>query len=232
MRIIDYFRDFSRLFFPDNCAACGNILVTNEETICTSCLYHIPKTNYHTRPDNPVSEVFWGRTRIEKATSFFFFHKSTHYQHIIHNLKYRGNKDVGILMGRYFATDLKDNDFHSDIDMIVPVPLHPKKLRLRGYNQSEMIARGIADVWKIELNPQSLKRTTFTETQTRKSRIDRWLNVESVFEVADPETIKGKHILLVDDVLTTGATLEACANALLKVDGVKVSVATLAYAKN
>jgi len=201
----------------------------NERIICSGCIYHLPRTDFHLDRDNPVARIFWGRIRVEQATAYYFFNKGSRFRRLIHELKYLGRQDIGAELGRAFGSELMKSGFR-DVDVVVPVPLHKKKLRKRGFNQSECIARGIAEAMVKPVNTSSIIRAFHTGTQTRRSRYDRWLNVENVFRVTEPDFLTGKHILLVDDVLTTGATLEACATAILKVEETKVSIAALAVA--
>ena len=217
------------MIFPKVCHACGKSLYKKEDCICTHCLYHLPKTNYHLYPDNPVVKLFWGRTHIFSASSMFSFSKGGKVQNLIHQLKYRGKKEIGTSLGKHYGNELKTSPMFSSADVVIPVPLHIKKLKKRGYNQSETFAQGIAESMKAENPAGVLIRARASETQTRRSRFARWKNVETVFKVAAPEKLHGKHILLVDDVVTTGSTLEACANKVLEVPGTKVSVATIAY---
>lgn len=223
-------KDFFRLIFPETCAACGVVLMKNERIICLSCNYHLPRTNFHLDQNNPVAVIFWGRIRIENATAFYFFNKASRFRHLIHELKYKGRKDIGIELGRMFGCEIMAAGGFRLIDVVVPVPLHKKKQKKRGFNQSEYIARGIADVLGKPIDIKSVIRSVYSSTQTRKSRYDRWLNVEGIFRVTDLRALTGKHILLVDDVVTTGATLEACATEILKTEGTKVSVAVLGAA--
>ena len=222
--------DFFNLIFPVTCVACGNVLLNNERVICLSCNYNLPRTNFHLEPDNPVAVIFWGRVRIEHATAFYFFNKASKFRHLIHELKYKGRKDIGIELGKIFGYEMINSPGFRLIDLVLPVPLHKKKLRKRGFNQSECIARGISEAMNKPLDTSSVIRIVYSATQTRKTRYDRWLNVEGIFKVTDPTALSGKHILLVDDVVTTGATLEACATEILKVEVTKVSVAALAMA--
>jgi ComF family protein len=180
--------------------------------------------------ENPVAQLFWGRCFIERAAAFSFFNKGSRIRNLIHNLKYKGIKELGYELGRIYGLSLKSSGFTVDIDLIIPVPLHPSKKRIRGFNQSDTISSGIADATGLPVDTNCLARTTVSATQTRRSRIERWTNVEGIFCVTDPGIIRYKHILLVDDVITTGSTIESCANELLKVDGVKVSVVALAFA--
>ncbi|MBC8320202.1 MAG: ComF family protein [Bacteroidetes bacterium] len=223
--------DFLNLFFPNNCQACGKPLVRKENIICLSCLYKLPKTNFHFHINNPISRIFWGRANIHAATSFLFFNKGGNVQNLIHQLKYRGNTETGRHLGELLGKDLKKSNLFNNIDLIIPVPLHPKKLHKRGFNQSEVIAEGIGYAMDVPVNADELQRTEHTETQTKKTRYTRWENVKGKFRVVNPENLAGKNILLIDDVLTTGATLESCAQTLLEVPKTIVSIATLAYAQ-
>lgn len=222
--------DFVSLFFPRICYSCGNSLYKHEEVICTYCRFRLPKTNFHLESDNPVSRMFWGRVNIESASAFLYYRKKGRVQKLIHQFKYKGKKEIGPYIGKIFGDSLKSSELFYDIDMIIPVPLHPKKKRKRGYNQSELFGKGISESMGINMLTNILIRKVSSSTQTKKSRYKRWENVENIFVVRNSENIKGKRILLVDDVVTTGSTLEACAQALLKVDGVKVSVGTMGYA--
>jgi ComF family protein len=222
--------DFISLLFPRLCYACGNHLLRNEKLICTECYVIIPRTNYHTINKNPVEQLFWGRCIIEKAAAFSFYNKGSRIRNLIHNLKYNGVQEIGYEIGRIYGLSLRDSGFIDDIDLIVPVPLHPSKKRIRGYNQSDTISEGIASATGLKVNKISLVRSRVSLTQTRRSRYERWTNVEGIFSVVDPEKLIGQHILLVDDVITTGSTIESCANELLGVEGVKVSAVALAFA--
>ncbi len=228
--IYNLWDDFISLLFPRLCYACGNHLLRNENLICTECYVVIPRTNYHKEDTNPVAQLFWGRCMIEKAAAFSFYNKGSRIRNLIHNLKYKGIKEIGYELGRMYGLTLKSSGFTTDIDLIIPVPLHPVKKRIRGFNQSDSISMGIADVSGLPVDTNSLARTIGSATQTRRSRYERWTNVEGIFRVTETEKIKGMHILLVDDVITTGATIESCANELLKVEGVRVSVVAIAFA--
>lgn len=220
----------TELLFPRLCVVCGDKLIEQEEWICLHCLHHIPRTNFHLNHDNPVAQLFYGRVNIENATSYFYFSKGSKYQTLLHDLKYKGMKELGEEIGKHFAIDLQQSPEFRSVDIICPVPLHPSKEKKRGYNQSWWIASGIAKQMNKELSSDNLHRITATETQTRKSRFARWQNVEGIFELSNPEAFAEKHILLIDDVVTTGATLEACAAAILSTTNAKVSIATLATA--
>ena len=189
----------------------------------------IPRTNYHLKPDNLVEQLFWGRCMIEKAAAFSYYTRDSRIRRLIHQLKYKGVKEIGPELGRIYASTLKSSGFLDDIDIIIPIPLHPSKKRQRGFNQSDLISQGISDVSGIRVDTKLLVRKTVTKTQTRKSRFDRWTNVQDIFRVTDEKRLKDLHILLVDDVITTGSTIEACANEILKAENTKVTVAALAF---
>lgn len=228
--LYDFWDDFISLLFPRLCYACGNHLLRNENLICTECFVVIPRTNYHYKEDNPVAQLFWGRCVIEKAAAFSYYNKGSRIGNLIHNLKYKGIREVGHELGRIYGLTLKASGFTKDIDLIIPVPLHPTKERIRGFNQSETISMGIAAATLLPVDVKTLARIMASPTQTKRSRYERWTNVEGIFKVTDSQTIIGKHVLLVDDVITTGSTIESCTNELLKIEGVKVSVVALAFA--
>jgi len=228
--LYDFWDDFISLLFPRLCYGCGDHLLRNESLICTDCFVRIPRTGYHTQPENPVAQLFWGRCLIEKAAAFSYYNKGSRIRRLIHNLKYKSIQELGPEMGKIYGRSLKDSGFTDDIDLIIPVPLHKSKKRVRGFNQSELICEGLSEATGIPVDLISLARVSVSETQTRRSRYDRWTNVEGIFKVTDHERIIGRHILLVDDVITTGSTIESCTNELLKTEGVRVSVVALAYA--
>lgn len=228
--LYDLWDDFISLLFPRLCYGCGNHLTRNENLICTECYVVIPRTGYHTIPENPVAQLFWGRCMLEKAAAFSYYNKGSRIRSLIHNLKYKGVKEIGFELGTIYGKSLKSSGFMNDIELIIPVPLHPLKKRKRGFNQSELICDGLSSISGIPVDVTSLIRSTRTETQTKRSRYERWTNVEGIFCLRDPSAIEGKHILLVDDVITTGSTIESCTNELLKAEGVRVSVIALAYA--
>ncbi|PKP03821.1 MAG: ComF family protein [Bacteroidetes bacterium HGW-Bacteroidetes-6] len=217
-----------RLFYPNLCFACGINLVQSEKTICLSCLTKIPQTDYHTINENPVARLFYGRVDIENATAMCFYDKESSIQHLMHGLKYKNKPEIGIFFGQRLGKLLLESPLYKDIELVLPIPLHPKKERIRGYNQSMVIAQGLIESMPIKIVDDVLVRIEFTETQTRKNRWDRYQNVRNMFGVKHPEKIAGKHLLLVDDVITTGATIEACAQHLLKIEGVRVSIAGIA----
>jgi ComF family protein len=218
------------LLLPRTCPACSRILKDWEECLCLVCLGKLPVTRFHEESGNKMAEMFWGRVRLQQATAWFYFRKGSIYQDALHKLKYNDRPDIGFLLGRQYGYELNQSRVFIKPDLMVPVPLNPKKLRSRGYNQSDAIAKGLSAGLKISMDQTVLTRPMQTATQTRKSRYDRYLNVSGKFRVADPALLENKHILIIDDVITTGATLEACAEELLKIPGVTVSVAALAWA--
>lgn len=229
--IKDWLYSFISLLFPRCCVVCGRSLAKGEECICAMCNINLPRTNYHLQKDNQVEQLFWGKIPLERATSFFFYRKGSDFRQILHQLKYGGQKEIGAIMGRYMASELTVSGFFEGIDVIIPVPLHKRKQRIRGYNQSEWIARGISAVTGICIDTEVIVRRKHTDTQTRKSTFERWENVDGIFELHHAESLKGKHLLVVDDVLTTGATTVACASRLMEIEGVRICVLTLAVAE-
>lgn len=227
---MSWFRDFIELIYPRTCGACDIPLLYGEQVLCTKCITELPYTYYHKDKDNPVAQIFWGRVQLQAATSLLYFHKKGRTQHMLHLLKYKGRKDVGIFLGQILGNQLKENDDFKTIDAIIPIPLHPKRQKQRGYNQAECIAIGISLSMSVPVENNLVIRNTETKTQTKKNRTERWENVENVFSIQNEYTVKGKHYLLVDDVVTTGATLEACAQTLLSIPNTKISIATLAKA--
>lgn len=193
-------------------------------------MYYLPKTNYHLNSENPIAKIFWGRVPIHSAAAFYSFNKGGKVQRLVHQLKYKGEKHIGVTIGRLYGYELNYCDDFNTVNTIIPVPLHAKKQKKRGYNQSDYFAEGLAESMNAETDLKTLYRAAESDSQTKKSRFNRWTNVESIFQLKNTENLEGKHILLVDDVITTGATLEACAQTLLKVPDVKVSIATMAYA--
>ncbi len=228
--LYDLWDDLVSLLFPRLCQACGNHLMRNEKLICTECHVLIPRTNFHLEDDNPLARLFWGRCRLEKTAAFSLYNRDSRIRHLIHNLKYKGIQEIGIELGRIYGLMLFNSGFTADIDILVPVPLHPHRERSRGFNQSSLIALGISEVSGIALDTVSLQRVVISSTQTKKSRYERWKNVEGTFLVRDPLPFRGKHILLVDDVITTGSTIESCVNELIGSGALKVSAAALAAA--
>lgn len=225
-----YLNDFISLIFPRLCSGCGNSLWSHEEILCSFCEYHLPKTNFHYDAENPITRLFRGRVVIESGAAFLYFNKRNNVQRLVHQLKYKGRKDIGIFLGEQYGLSLKYAPLFNCADAIIPVPLHKKKYMQRGYNQSEQFAIGLSRSMNIPMHRHLLTRTKATETQTRKSRFSRYLNVKEIFAVTSLHQWSGKHIILVDDVVTTGATLESCIQALTVIPEVKISVACIATA--
>lgn len=232
MTIRTWFDSILNLLYPRVCAACGETLLKDEETVCLKCRYTLPRTGYENHADNPVAQTFYGRVKFHAVTSCFFFAKSGKVQHIIHQLKYKGNKEAGVFLGQQIGMSIKDAPLFQGIDYLIPVPLHPKRQKKRGYNQSMMIAKGINEVTGIAIGDKYLIRSVNTATQTKKSAEERFKNVKDIFEVRFANELENKHVLLIDDVLTTGSTLESCAHALEGIPGIVISAATAACAGN
>jgi len=222
--------DFISLFYPRYCFACNEGLAKGEETICSRCMLELPRTHYHLERENKLFRKLEGRIPIQFAMSFFLFRKGGKVQHLLHSLKYNNHPEIGETLGEVYGEELKQVEFQKYFDVIVPVPLHASRKRKRGYNQSEKFAMGLSKSLNIPWGV-ALERTIKTETQTRKSKLRRWENVSEVFQVKTPDLVLKRRILLVDDVITTGATIEACANTLLKEGVSALSVASIAYAE-
>lgn len=229
--LLNFLKDFLSLFFPELCAGCGTNLFSNERVICTKCIYHLPLTNFHRDPLNKLAKQLWGRFTFEQASAYVYFRKGGRVQNIMHQLKYKNRPEAGYRMGELYAQTLKYSSSWTIPDIIIPVPLHPDKLKKREYNQSESIARGMASVLEIPVISDNLLRIENTKTQTKKSRFERYENLANGFMCLDQYVLRNKHILLVDDVVTSGATLEACSITLLEIEGVEISIAAIAYAE-
>lgn len=221
---------FGALFYPHLCAGCGNNNIRRDEAICFQCISRFPATGFADQPGNPIEKLFWGRIPVAAACSQFYFTRASITQHALHALKYKGNKDAGMVMGRLLGYSLQQSERFSNIDCIVPLPLYPEKERIRGYNQSTVIAEGVQDILKTALITDAIVRNRYTDSQTHKNRIDRWKNVGGVFSLQKPESLQGKKILLIDDVITTGASLEACGEAIRDAGIEALYIATLAFA--
>jgi ComF family protein len=226
--ILKLLNSLAGLLYPEVCLLCKKLLVEGEEHLCIDCLCNLPETNFHRNRENPVKELFAGYNNIVDVSSFLFFEKESVTQEIVHSIKYYGNKNLARYAGRLAALKLHPSGIYASVNVIMAIPLHRKKERMRGFNQSEYISLGISDVYKKSIDSKSLIRTVHTKSQTQKSIYKRRLNVENIFKVVDIQSLEGKHILLVDDVITTGATTSACIDALSVVPGIKISVFSLA----
>jgi len=223
--------DLIGLLFPNLCNACGTPLVQSEHLVCTKCLYDLPFTDDHLHRENRAAKQLWGRLSLNAAMAMLYFRKGAKIQNLIHNLKYNNKTEIGILLGELLGDKLKLSPLYESIDLIIPVPLHKKKLSQRGYNQSAYIAQGVSKKMAIPFSEQYLIRCVNTSSQTRKNRYNRYENMQHVFKVNHAQDILNKHILIIDDVITTGATLEACAHELLLSGASHISIAALAYAE-
>ena len=215
------------LIFPKLCVCCGGVLMEGEHNICLTCLYTLPRVVDKDYTNNKVMDLFLGRVRLEKATAWLHFEKESKVQNILHHIKYKDKNKFAQQIGEVMASEMKD--FFTDIDAIVPVPLHPKKERMRGYNQSVEIAKGVQGVVGLPMFSQLLERIRFSETQTHKNKEERWQNTQGLFSLEANEGFEGKHILLIDDVLTTGSTAIACLKCLEQIPNVRLSFLSLAF---
>lgn len=224
------FKALVNLFFPKVCYACLNLLGDNEDTICVSCRHDLPVTNFHFEDDESVAKVLYGRAKIEHGTALFRFEKKGLVQQLIHGLKYKGYETIGYSLGNWLGGELKDLEHYKTVDIVIPVPLHKNKLKIRGYNQVSKFGEQIANALDAHYEDTVLVKITNTTSQTTKSRFTRWNNTDELFTIKNAHLIENKHVLLVDDLITTGATLEACITVLNKAKNVKISIATMAIA--
>lgn len=229
-RISDMLGGLLHLLYPNLCAGCEADLPNRHYCFCIRCQSRLQAADMYLQAENEFTGRFWGRLRIESGAAMYYFNRKSPIQRALHQLKYKNQPEIGVRIGQRFGQLLAQSPWFQVVDAIVPVPLHPQKERLRGYNQSAMLAQGLADSMHVPVLQHTLVRSAFTSSQTRKKRMERFENVNSVFAVKHPERIAGKHLLLVDDVLTTGATLESCGNLLLEVSGTRLSLATIAIA--
>ena len=224
------FKTIVNLFFPKVCAGCHSFLGSNENVICTICRHNIPLTNHHLNPENEAFKKFYGRIPVEYASALLYFHKKGIVQEIIHNLKYKGHEEIGTVLGEWLAEDLKNSRILQTVDAIIPVPLHQRKLRERGYNQVSTFGQALSKNLNLDYNDALLFRKVYSKTQSKKNLLGRSDGIDSVFDVSFTEKDHHKHFLLIDDVITTGSTLEACSHALLKIPGAKISIVCMAMA--
>jgi ComF family protein len=223
-------QDLINLFFPKACAGCQSFLLNDEKVICTQCRHEVPLTNHHKITDNEVFQKFYGRIPLEFGAALFYFHKKGIVQEMIHQLKYKGQEEIGITIGNWYAEELQQLGQMQHIDYIIPVPLHKKRLHERGYNQVEGFGRALSANLEIPYDDRLLYRKLYTKTQTKKDLLGRADMISAVFDVNFTENHQGKHFLLIDDVLTTGSTLEACSRALLKIPDARISIVCMAMA--
>lgn len=221
---------FLHLVFPHVCEGCGSDVVDDDDLLCLKCLASLPKTGFQFHSSNIVEKIFWGRLPLQVASAQYYFTKESLMQHLMHQIKYKGNKELAIYLGNLMGHGLEQTNRFSSVDVLVPLPLFPSKEKKRGYNQAALLCYGMSEVIEKPVMENLVTRTKHTETQTRKNRVDRWQNMEGRFQVKMPSKLEHKHILLVDDVVTTGASLEACGREILKAEGVNLSICTLCYA--
>lgn len=220
------------LIYPRICQSCGLSLYKNEDVLCLFCDARLPLTNYHLQLDNPVEQVFWGRINLHSASARHLYQVGGKVQHLVHQLKYKGKKEIGVYLGNKYGIELMKSPRFVGVQYIIPVPLHLKKMRTRGFNQSEMFGLGLAQTTFGKLDTTTLIRAVATETQTRKNRWERYKNTKEIFTLQNPEKLENKHVLLVDDVITTGSTIEGCVQLLKQINGIKISVVAIAAASH
>lgn len=218
-----------QLFFPHHCTGCGSDAVKHPQVLCAACIHRLPVTGFFEAAGNPVEKIFYGRLRVEQAASAFYFNKDAVMQQVLRALKYRNNPEAGWLLGKLMGVQMLQSGRFTGIDVIVPIPLNRKKLQQRGYNQAALLAQGMAAAVGWAVNTTAVERRLFTATQTQQNRINRWQNMQDAFVLNRPNELHNKHVLLVDDVITTGATLEACGRCLLNAPGSRLSIAAAAY---
>ena len=223
-------KNLIHLFFPPVCSGCHSFLLTNETVICTNCRHHLPQTHHHLQTENEAFKKFYGRIPVIHVSAFLYFHKKGMVQELIHNLKYRGHQEIGTQLGHWYAEALKNNPAINSVDVIVPVPIHKKRRHNRGYNQVDNFAKALSNELNIPVENDVLVRKIHSKTQSKKNLLGRMEGIDQVFDVVFAEKEHNKHFLLLDDVLTTGATLEACARAILKIPGAKISIVCMAMA--
>lgn len=228
---MNFLKDIFNIFFPEVCLCCHEHLVNHETTICLTCRHDLPLTNFSFEEDNLVEKSFYGRIHIEKATALFYFLKKGKVQQLIHELKYNNQQQVGTFVGNWLGYEMLESNRFNNIDYIISVPLHPKKLKLRGYNQVTTFGESLGKSLNVNYSEKILTKISSTKTQTKKLRLDRWKNVQELFVLQKNHKLENKHILLIDDIITTGATLEACCNAFANIKGLKISIACMAYTK-
>jgi ComF family protein len=226
------FESIINLFFPKACSGCSSFLLSNENVICTVCRHDIPLTNHHLNPENDAFKKFYGRIPVVHTSALFYFHKKGIVQELIHNLKYKGHEEIGAILGEWYAEDLKTIKLLQSADEIIPVPLHRRKLKERGYNQVTAFGTALSSSLNIDYNDSLLIRNVYSKTQSKKNLLGRTEGIESTFDVSFTEKDHNKHFLLIDDVITTGSTLEACSRALLKIPGSKISIVCMAMAQS
>jgi len=228
--LFQYLQNFSELLYPKLCGGCGNHLYENEEVVCVYCRASLPLSGECDFENNASEKLFWGKVSITAAASFLFFQKKSSTQHLLHQLKYQQKENIGEWLGEQFAYSLQSKGRFAAVEIIIPIPLHPSRIKFRGYNQCDAIARGMASVLQIPIVNGVLIRSVATQSQTKKNRFQRFENMESVFSLAQTSAIKGKNILLLDDVLTTGATLISAAQVLQQAGSNKLFVGAVAKA--
>ncbi|MEN9685315.1 MAG: hypothetical protein RLZZ28_1101 [Bacteroidota bacterium] len=224
-----YIEPFVSLLFPHCCEGCGSTHLSDKQFLCAACIHQLPVTGFFELPGNEVEKTFYGRLPIAQAGALYYFTKESLLQYLLIQLKYKGNREAGYFLGRMLGHSLKLSRRYCTVDVLVPLPLHSKKEKIRGYNQAAIICQGINEIWHKPVAENIFVRQSFTDTQTRQNRVNRWQNMEGVFTLQDTKALENQHILLIDDVITTGATLEACGSLVNLIPGAKLSIGAVGY---
>ncbi len=226
---MQFLNDILNIFYPDVCLGCGDVILSSESILCTKCVFDLPLSNYIAENNNAIEKVFYGRIKIEQATALLLYQKNSISQLLIHNLKYKNHEEIGVFLGKWLGKEIINHQIFKNIDYIVPVPLHKNRLKKRGYNQVTKFGIELSNYLKTSYIENILIRKSASSSQTKKTRLERLTNVEELFFLTDNQFFYGKHVLLIDDIITTGATIEACANELFKTKNIKISIAVMAF---
>ena len=233
MKTLNYLKNaLLHMVYPHVCAGCGTDVLPPQSQLCVKCIHELPLTHFEKQSQNPVEKILAGRVPFRQATAQLYFNKQSVLQRLMHRFKYKENKELGLQLGMIMGYQMLESGRFNHLEALIPLPLHESKMKMRGYNQAEVLCNGISQIMQLPVFTSIVKRNVNTASQTRKSRADRWQNMAGKFDIVNNTELQNKQILLVDDVVTTGATLEACANALLKINGLTVNFATLCYASN
>ncbi len=224
-----FFKDIYNLFFPELCLACVTVLTNNENIVCTSCRFELPETHFTNQKNNIIEKTFTARLDIVEATSLLYYKKGGLVQNLIHNLKYNGHQEIGAFLGEWLGNEMRKSNRFKNLDYIIPVPLYKKRLQERGFNQVTLFGKKLSEILSIPYNDSVLIRETESIKQSKKSRLERWQNVDHIFTLSEKKLFKSKHILLIDDILTSGSTIESCYNCLKDIENIKISIATMSY---
>ncbi len=228
---MQFFKDIYNLFFPELCLACATVLTNNENIVCTSCRFELPETHFTKQKNNTIEKIFVTRLDVVEATALLYYKKGGLVQNLIHNLKYNGHQEIGVFFGEWLGNEILSSNRFKSLDYIIPVPLYKKRLQERGFNQVTLFGKKLSNILDVPYKDSVLIRETESVKQSKKSRLERWQNVNHIFKLTEKNSFKNKHILLIDDILTSGATIESCYNCLKQIENIKISIATMSYTK-